>query len=106
MPDQTATFRLRLFEPHEGSTFELESAESDPVTMVLEEVSDTTPTGFEGEQFSLVFRGPHEPALTQRIYTLNHDALGSIELFLVPIGAPKDGRLYEAYFNLTSPEED
>ena len=105
MPDRPVKFSRRLFEPHEGSTFELVSDDGNDVPVVLDEVSDKTPSGFEGEQFSLVFRGPHEPELDQRIYTLNHESLGSIELFLVPIGAPKRGRLYEAYFNLTSRSE-
>ena len=51
-------------------------------------------TGAGGRPFSLVFRGPGEPLLPQRIYRVEHPALGALDLFLVPIGP---GR-YEAIF--------
>ena len=51
------------------------------------------------EPFSIVFRGPHSPALAQRMYTLVHEQMGTIEgLFLVPIDADEQGRYYEAIF--------
>jgi hypothetical protein len=50
------------------------------------------------EPFSLAFLGPPDPVLPQSIYTLECDALGSIELFLVPIGRSADGVTYEAIF--------
>lgn len=50
------------------------------------------------EPFSLVFRGPAEPALAQAIQPLRHPRLGTLALFLVPIGADGDGRRYEAVF--------
>ncbi|HYA37228.1 MAG TPA: hypothetical protein VEI74_03015 [Candidatus Methylomirabilis sp.] len=49
--------------------------------------------------FSLVFRGPLEPVLPQRIYRLEHGGLGTLEIFLVPLGPDKDGMRYEAVFN-------
>lgn len=51
------------------------------------------------EPFSLVFLGPLSPILPQRTWDLAHPALGSVAIFLVPIG-PRDGRMrYEAVFN-------
>lgn len=47
--------------------------------------------------FSLVFRGPF--LLPQRIYTLEHEALGRLALFLVPIGAFQGYIHYQAVFN-------
>jgi hypothetical protein len=44
--------------------------------------------------FSLVFTGGPEPPLPQRTYRVEHERLGAMEIFLVPI-AP--GR-YEAVF--------
>ncbi len=49
--------------------------------------------------FSLVFRGPGEPVLTQRIYALDNETLGRLEIFLVPIGPVDEGMRYEAVFN-------
>jgi hypothetical protein len=44
--------------------------------------------------FSLVFQGGPDPPLPQRIYRVEHERLGVLEIFLVPIAA--DG--YEAVF--------
>jgi hypothetical protein len=56
----------------------------------------TTPSG--REPFSIVFRGPLEPVLPQRIYRFEHEALGAFELFIVPIGTDESGMQYEAVF--------
>ena len=49
--------------------------------------------------FSLMFRAPPGTRLPQRIYRLEHDELGMLELFLVPIGPDADGMCYEAVFS-------
>jgi hypothetical protein len=51
------------------------------------------------KNFSLLFRGPLAPVLPQCIYHLNHDTLGSMEIFLVPVGPDSEGMQYEAVFN-------
>lgn len=51
------------------------------------------------ENFSLIFHGPLEPVLPQCIYHLNHESLGSIEIFLVPVGPEGQSMQYEAVFN-------
>lgn len=56
--------------------------------------------------FSVVFRGPHEPRLMQRMYDIEHPDLGVLSLFLVPVGHLKDGMLYEAVFTRLEPEPD
>ena len=48
--------------------------------------------------FSVLFRGPLAPVMPQRIYPLAHETLGSLELFLVPIGPRDGGMVYEAIF--------
>jgi hypothetical protein len=49
--------------------------------------------------FSLVFQSAEAGHLRQGTYPLEHAQLGTLELFLVPIG-PKDGGMrYEAVFN-------
>jgi hypothetical protein len=45
-----------------------------------------------------VFRAPLAAVAVQRIYPLDHETLGSLELFLVPIGPDERGLLYEAIF--------
>jgi hypothetical protein len=51
------------------------------------------------EMFSLIFRGPKDCFLEQRIYRLHHEKLGAGQLFLVPIGQDADWYIYEASFN-------
>jgi len=53
------------------------------------------------ESFSLIFRGPLEIPLRQRIHRLTHPALGSLELFMVPVGQDEGSRYYEVLFNRT-----
>ncbi len=52
------------------------------------------------ESFTLLFRASTEIDLRQTTYRLKQDQLGTIELFLVPVGK-KEGpwKLYEAVFN-------
>jgi hypothetical protein len=89
----------------------------DPVVLLLLEINDlpTQAKLFAGgrlpeaevkrlreESFSLIFRGPADWPLVQRAHNLKHPKLGTIELFLVPIGkVERDAvtRLYEAVFN-------
>jgi hypothetical protein len=55
--------------------------------------------GARGDCFSLVFRGPTETHLPQRIYNFEHPQMGSFDLFIVPIQRHADGLYYEAVFN-------
>ena len=51
------------------------------------------------ERFSLFFTGPDKPLLPQATYSLEHDAMGTFGLFLVPIKPDGEGSRYEAVFN-------
>jgi Domain of unknown function (DUF6916) len=51
------------------------------------------------EQFALIFRGPGNTYLPQRIYPLEHERMGAISLFLVPTGRDENGFIYESVFN-------
>jgi hypothetical protein len=44
--------------------------------------------------FSVVFQGGPNPPVPQRIFRVEHERLGAIEIFLVPIAADR----YEAVF--------
>ena len=57
-----------------------------------------SPFGRE-QPFSLLFRGPLRPLLPQQITTLEHDTLGVLEIFIVPVGPDEYGQRYEAIFN-------
>jgi hypothetical protein len=49
--------------------------------------------------FSLIFRGPRESYVPQRMYALRNEVLGTQEFFLVPIGPDERGHRYQAIFN-------
>jgi len=51
------------------------------------------------ERFSIFFTGPAKPLLAQSTYSLSHDAMGTFDLFLVPIKPEGEGFRYEAVFN-------
>lgn len=51
------------------------------------------------ETFSLVFHGPDNRFLPQRIYPFEHDRLGRFDLFIVPIGQKPGYIEYQAVFN-------
>jgi hypothetical protein len=67
-----------------------------PASFDVELIEVTALGGGEssGRPFSLVFRGGPSPPLPQRIYRLEHEELGAIEIFLVPIASDR----YEAVF--------
>jgi len=69
-----------------------------PVILELCEVNESASTP-DWEQFSLVFRGPLDPAMGQGMCQMEHDALGTLALFIVPIGPDPRGMRYEAVFN-------
>ena len=90
------------FASHRGSLFRVVDAASDGTELRLIEADElpAQPGAPRAEPFSLVFTGPAEPRLEQRTYRLDHDELGELDIFLVPIGFAPDGELlYEAVFN-------
>jgi hypothetical protein len=93
-----------LFEGRVGEEFVVGADDATPIPMELAEATEsphaggTGPDGQPRLQFSLVFRGPLEPALPQAIYGLEHDALGRLDLFLVPIGPAEGAMRYQASF--------
>lgn len=48
--------------------------------------------------FSLTFRAAGGELVPQRIYRVEHDGIGSHDIFLVPIGPDGTGMRYEAIF--------
>ena len=60
--------------------------------------ADSAVAATQRRPFSLTFRHPDISYLPQRIYTLEHVALGRLDLFLVPIGPDQSGMRYQAIF--------
>lgn len=78
---------------------------TDPIELELVEATEPNISPRQ-EAFSLIFQGPKDLLLPQKIYQLAHDRLGNGSLFLVPIERTENGIKYEACFNrLIKPED-
>jgi hypothetical protein len=51
------------------------------------------------ENFSLIFLGPLNPVLPQKIYWFESAQLGRFEMFIVPVGQDQSGTRYQAIFS-------
>ena len=91
---------LEVFAKYLNQTFRLHHG-SETMEVELTEAKDLGPGSKEGGRnaFSLIFRGAKEPVLDQQIYKIEHGEMGSVELFLVPVGQDEAGTLYQAIFN-------
>jgi hypothetical protein len=72
--------------------FRLDAGE--PFDVELVDVSQPGTAGAAREQFSLTFEGGPPSPLPQRIYPIEHERLGRLELFLVPVAPQR----YQAVF--------
>lgn len=88
------------FEPRLNERFPLAVDSGEPIELELIAVETKGSAAPEGmrQAFSLVFRGPKELDLPQQTFALSNETLGSLVLFLVPVGADDMGMLYEAVF--------
>ena len=93
-------YALDAFEPLLGEVFVIsDGTGSLPATLVeATNLREAQGQGLRSRQFSLVWRGPRDAVLPQRIYTVAHPALGEMELFLVTLAADAEGTRYEAVF--------
>jgi hypothetical protein len=81
-----------------NTRFRLNLTQSDVLELELIKVEDLA-TSAKQERFSVIFRGPRDRGLSQGTYSFEHDKLGTLDLFIVPIGMEEDGVVYEAAFN-------
>lgn len=77
-----------------GGRFRIVPGDADPFEAELVEVTEIPREPGGRAPFSLVFEGGPNPPRPQRIYRVEHEQLGAIEIFLVPIAADR----YEAVF--------
>jgi hypothetical protein len=48
--------------------------------------------------FSLLFKGAPDQLMPQHMYRIEHETLGAMDLFIVPVRADRSGCYYEAIF--------
>ena len=94
----TERITKEMFAESLKTKFRLQAETSDPIELELVELKEGTSSP-RHEQFSLLFHGPQNSFLQQMIYQLDHEKLGRLELFLVPVGTDQQGFQYEAVFN-------
>ena len=97
MPPDIAQLTAADFTPHVKGSFHIARAAGD-VTLRLVEVQRLGEALRPGGAFSLQFISPPGPFLPQAIYPVAHADLGTLELFLVPLGPRGGGNSYEAVF--------
>jgi hypothetical protein len=89
MSNAIATLTAADFEPLNGEEFRLTAAGSE-LALKLAEVRRSGEAVRVGGAFSVLFTTPEGPSLPQAIYPVTHPALGTLDVFVVPLG-PKGG---------------
>jgi hypothetical protein len=93
---------LETFAPRIGERFRLAADAGQTIDLTLIEATAVGEGGSarspRRSPFSLVFLGPAGPVWPQRIYRLDHEAIGSVDLFFVPLGPRDGGMQYQAIF--------
>ncbi|HEX8772060.1 MAG TPA: hypothetical protein VF735_00555 [Pyrinomonadaceae bacterium] len=90
---------LETFSEHLNSNFSVGRGEAVATELQLIEAHNVGKAAPGYEQFSLLFRGPLDSFLEQTIYTFKHDALGTFDMFIVPVQKNQDGFIYESIIN-------
>jgi len=93
---------LAAFTAAVGTTVVLKSERPTRLTLLdVTDLSDLQRRPGTGESFSVRFRAPSTHRLPQETYELRSARLGTLRLFLVPVGT---GRNYEAVINNWTPQ--
>jgi len=90
------------FTPHLHEIFHVQVEQGGEVELELIQVTDGGREHGPGVRtpFSLILLGPPSPQyLAQQIHHLEHEKVGALDLFLVPIGFEEGCMQYEAIFN-------
>ena len=87
------------FQPRVGERFTVVQNEGDLGLELVNVQALPSHSHRRTEPFKLLFRGPRQPLLPQRTYTLAHADLGQLVIFLVPVVGGPAGIEYEAVFN-------
>jgi Domain of unknown function (DUF6916) len=94
----TEPFTMETFSRQVNTRFSMRYGVSQTAELELTSVTDVGSSARQ-IQFSLLFQGPHDAPIAQGTYNLEHDELGILDMFLVPVGKNANGIEYEAIFN-------
>jgi hypothetical protein len=93
---------LEDFKDHVGSVFTITYPDIAPISLTLDEAAPLQKFSENPKQrnpFSLIFVGPSDVVLVQRIHLLKHEEMGELPIFLVTVGKDERGYHYQAVFN-------
>jgi hypothetical protein len=99
MPTDLQKLNAKVFSEQLHTRFNVSTNGAGPMALELIEVSehDTSP---KLELFALHFLGAAAPRLPQQIHRLEHEKLGTLEIFLTAVGLSEDQRIiYESVFH-------
>ena len=89
-----------------NTTFEVRAEDGSVVPLQLiqtkkaEARKNPNDGGVSYENFSLLFAGPLQPVLEQKIYEFAHSKIGRLEMFMVPVLSRDTASIhYECIFN-------
>ncbi len=99
MSNTPVVMSRELFAPTVGSEFRLRAPDGRSMPIVLTKLTDRG-GGLHTTQFSLLFEVPDGGPTEQDVYTLEQEAIGSVDLMLVPVARVENGLLFEAAFAL------
>ena len=88
----TEQLNTKFYVPFEDRRVELELVGVEGDKSSMEKIEGV-------ERFVIYFQGPGDFYLPQYTYRLEHEALGTLEIFMVPVGRDKNGFRYEAIFS-------
>jgi hypothetical protein len=97
METSLESLNAQVFAAQLCTRFKTQLHNSSPVELELSAVEEPG-TSPQMELFRLHFRGPRTPRLSQQIYRLEHEKLGTFGIFLTAIGADETGIFYESVF--------
>jgi len=97
MPADLATLTADDFEPRLQEEFRIATPNGD-IVLKLVAVNRLGRAKRAGGAFSLLFLSPHGPFLAQAMHPMAHPTLGTLDIFIVPLGPTDDGNSYEAVF--------
>jgi hypothetical protein len=85
------------FEPLLHSCFRITTGELS-LDLELVEVTGRKSATSQRAPFALLFKGARNRLLPQQMYRIEHEKLGPMELFIVPVREDEHGYYYEAVF--------
>jgi hypothetical protein len=93
-----STFHSSTFSGQLHTDFTVQAGNGTPLVLKLVEVVEKqTPANVE--LFTLHFQGPASLRLAQQIHTLQHDKLGTFQIFLTAVEGNNQTITYEAVFH-------